>query len=192
MPRIHGAILDALGAHSGVPRRARARAALLRQQRGRLEAALGHIASRGELEAALGREPAAFLQQAAVQLHGPLSLDAILDDPEQCDWDALASPHAEDDVTARIEQEEEAAELWRAITALSQREQDILRMVYAEEQPISVIAGWLGISQGRVSQLRDRAVQRLRTLIERRGAALLETDDEPALRPRRTRDLQVA
>ena len=64
---------------------------------------------------------------------------------------------------ARLERTELRAHLARALTALPDRERQILALYYEEELTMAEIGEVIGVCESRVSQLRSLALSRLRT-----------------------------
>jgi RNA polymerase sigma factor FliA len=158
--RIRGAILDELRAQDWVPRTVRVRARELDKAREAVEAKLQRRATAAELAAELGVGPAevhAILDRIRV-----ISLEAL------DDWsrvrgvpaDALAE-HGSDPF-AIVENRENRELLRRALARLPERDQRILRLYYTENLTLARIGRELGVTESRVSQLRSRAVVRLR------------------------------
>jgi RNA polymerase sigma factor for flagellar operon FliA len=62
-----------------------------------------------------------------------------------------------------VERRMDRAELERAVALLPEREADIVTWHYFDELAFKTIAGRLGVSEPRVSQLHSRALVRLKT-----------------------------
>jgi RNA polymerase sigma factor for flagellar operon FliA len=71
----------------------------------------------------------------------------------------------------QVERRLDRAALEAAVALLPEREAKIVGWHYFEGIPFKAIAGRLGVSEPRVSQLHARAIGRLRTTMEQRGSA---------------------
>jgi len=76
-------------------------------------------------------------------------------------------------VAAELEQEFSARELalHGCIDVLTGRSRDLVRLHYAEQQPVAAMAGQLGVSVANVKVMLHRVREVLRTCVERRLAA---------------------
>lgn len=153
MQRIQGAILDHLRQEAGIPRTRRVRSQRLALARARVEGRLGRPARAREVaeEAGLATDEYHAWRRDAVRPPEPLT-------------PALA-------VRIGHEPVDGAADLgWLAdmVARLPVRERQVITLSYYEELSGGEIARLMGISESRVSQLRNRALSRLR------GAELLK------------------
>jgi RNA polymerase sigma factor for flagellar operon FliA len=71
--------------------------------------------------------------------------------------------HQGEDVEDRITLTQEVEYLRDALLGLPETERNVLSLYYFEELKLSDIAAILGVSESRVSQIRAKAVSRLRT-----------------------------
>jgi RNA polymerase sigma factor for flagellar operon FliA len=78
--------------------------------------------------------------------------------------DSIATPHEQ------VERRLDRAALERAVALLPEREANIVAWHYFDGVPFKVIAGRLGVSEPRVSQLHARAMGRLRLALAEMGA----------------------
>jgi len=164
--RVNGAMLDSLRDLDWAPRS-------LRRLRRELDAALARL--RHELK----REPVEKEVAAAMNLSVPeyertveslraldvatiRQLDAPGPDGESL-LDVAIDP--EEGFVAKLERKELRQHLAKAITALPERERQILALSYEEELTLAEIGEVLGVSESRVCQLRSLAVARLRTAL---------------------------
>lgn len=99
--------------------------------------------------------------------HGDLTWQGSLDDlTEKERRDALSVPATqEDDLDAAREGARETKRLHEALASLPARERLILLQHYGHERKLRAIGVELGISEPRVSQLKARAVERLRAAL---------------------------
>ena len=162
--RIRGAILDELRAQDWVPRIVRNRFRELAKARETVEAKLQRNATPAELAAELGVGPAevrAILNQIHLISLEALNEWATVRGIRITEADTLAE--IESDPVAILESRETGELLSRALARLSERDREILRFYYVESLTLAQIGRKLGVTESRVSQLRSRAVVRLRS-----------------------------
>ena len=150
--RIRGAMLDELRRMDRLPRRMRGRLGIVDKKRHELEQSLGRPPTREELAAATGEDPAALdrLDEASVK---PDSLEA-------------AQPvAAEGSLEQIVVDQQRAGELREALATLPERQQTVLSLRYVEELTLKEIATVLGVSEPRVCQIHNAAVQKLRLVL---------------------------
>ncbi|WP_084215700.1 FliA/WhiG family RNA polymerase sigma factor [Pseudonocardia spinosispora] len=161
--RIRGAILDELRAQDWVPRGVRNRVRELAKARETVEARLQRRATAAELAAELGVSPHEA-RGIVDQIH-LISIEAL------DEWAAMRGvtittaetlPQDNADPVAILEAREITDLLARCIARLPERDRRILRLYYAENMTLAEIGRRLGVTESRVSQLRSRAVERLR------------------------------
>jgi RNA polymerase sigma factor for flagellar operon FliA len=161
--RIRGAILDELRAQDWVPRVVRNRARELDKAREAVEARLQRRATAAELAAELGVGPA--------EVRGILNQIQVISMEALDEWAAMrggtisvAETLAQDDSdpVAILEAKETSDLLQRCLARLPERDRHVLRLYYAENLTLAEIGRRLGVTESRVSQLRSRAVTRLR------------------------------
>ncbi|HLG92593.1 MAG TPA: sigma-70 family RNA polymerase sigma factor, partial [Acidimicrobiales bacterium] len=164
--RIRGAIIDELRRQDWVPRRTREKAKALEAARERLEAALRRSPDRSDLARALGLAEVAFdallAEVAGTQV---VSLTPAAEGAGG-DWttivELICSEEGPDGtVLARALSEQ----VRRAMEQLSERERRILVLAYIENLTQAQIGEILGVSHSRVSQLKKRALAKLRHLL---------------------------
>jgi RNA polymerase sigma factor for flagellar operon FliA len=172
MPRIRGAILDEIRGLDWLPRSARERrrdalrvSESLRRTLGReptedeaAELMPGGLAAWRRARAEL-RDPAFVPIDGDVRSHG----DGESGGPRLAD--ALPDAGAVDMMTELVAAEERAA-LAEAFASLPERDRLILSLSFYERLPLREIAALLLVTESRVSQLRTRALQRLRERFE--------------------------
>jgi len=167
MPRINGSIYDELRMIDWVPRSMRDRAKAVARAGDRLAAELGRMPTTSELAAELGvgeddldrilKEVSSRALVSIDQHHssassegrGAATLADLLPDRGQLPGDAL-------------EVEETRKLLSGAINRLARRERFVLTLYYYEKQTLTQIAGLLGVTESRVSQIRSKGVDQLR------------------------------
>lgn len=174
VPRIRGAILDELRRQDHVPRSVRRKTRDIEAARHALAARLCRPPDDDELAGELGvSRDTLWKWQADVESAVRLPLDR----PARTSSDiAPASLHdllhtePSDGVDEQIGREEEIALLRKAILDLREQERTVLGLYYFEGLKIHEIAQLLGVTDSRVSQVRSKALSRLREMI---GAALV-------------------
>jgi RNA polymerase sigma factor for flagellar operon FliA len=160
-PRIRGAILDELRAQDWVPRSVRRRG----RQIAAAVAALEHRLARGPSPAEIARELGVALDEywrwrqdldrsTLVRLPQPAPGD---DAPAEM-AEAAAAPPDE----AKFEREDETAAVRAQIAELPPAERTVLALYYYEELTLRQIGEVLHLTESRISQIRSRALQRLR------------------------------
>lgn len=162
IPRIRGAVIDALRVLDWVPRSVRKHESELRDAYARAEAALCGAASDQDVADQLGigvsglHEKLALVGQASL-----LSLDEAL--AAGFDYEE-AFPHSEpaQDIPYMEAQRTEQAQLLAdAIDQLPERERTVIALYYAEGLTLKEIAQVLGVTESRVCQLHSKATLRL-------------------------------
>ena len=161
--RIRGAIMDELRAQDWVPRVVRGRIKELAKARESLEARLQRHATAAELAAELG--------VGAAEVRGIMNQIQLLSMEALDEWASLrgavvtvAETLAQDgsDPVAIMERRETSDLLAKGMARLPDRDRVILRLYYTGNLTLAQIGRRLGVTESRVSQLRSRAVLRLR------------------------------
>jgi RNA polymerase sigma factor for flagellar operon FliA len=174
VPRIRGAILDELRRQDHVPRSVRRKTRDIETARQALAARLCRAPDDEELAAELGVPLETLWKwqsdvQSAVRLpidrpartRGETNPGSILD---------LLPTEPSQAVDEQLGREEEIALLRKAILDLREQERTVLGLYYFEGLKIHDIARILGVTDSRVSQVRSKALSRLRELV---GSALV-------------------
>lgn len=164
--RIRGAILDELRAADWRPRSVRTRAREIEAATAALQHALGRPPRDDELATAMGVEPVVLLRwRGEAQSGGTVPLDAPATPaagPGAVLAERLADPgHQPPDV--RLEAEEQADAVRRAIASLPEQQRTVLALCYYEELSLRQIAEVLHVTESRISQIRTAAIRALRT-----------------------------
>ena len=152
--RIQGAILDGLRAADWVPRSVRRAARRIDQARSRLENELGRTPGDDDLQRELDLGGAGL---QALRTKAAAATMSLLDDPTA---DAIID--LTDGPAVRYERKELLAALARAIAGMGERDRSIVVWSYLEHRTLAEIGRRLGITEGRVCQLRARALVELR------------------------------
>lgn len=168
VPRIRGAILDELRRQDHVPRSVRRKTRQIAQARETLTRIFGRPATDVEVAEHLGIDLQVLWRwesdtESAVQI-------SLSDSPD----DADGSPGVPMDAIARdetgladeaISKEQEFAIVREALQGLKEQERTVLALYYFEELKLHEIARVLGLTESRVSQIRARALARLRETV---------------------------
>lgn len=169
MPRIRGAMLDELRARDWMPRSVRMRSRQLGAARASLQHQLGRQPSHEEVAAQLGIEMGDYWRwQEEIDGRVVLQLDAPGDDSD--DHAPRLSESIADVLAAEpgdaIDDQESLRQLREAFTRLSGRDRLVLTLYYYEELNLRQIGEVMHVSESRISQIRTRALKRLRELVE--------------------------
>lgn len=198
--RVRGAILDELRRQDRVPRSVRAKARTLHAVRDKLGNALGRTPSHREVALAAALPLDTLWQwQRDIDRAGQLPLDAPVgtDDGE---GRTLGERVEEQSVSPsmRLEREETRDLIRASLDELGETERRVVSLYFFEEKTLQEIAPHLGVSESRVSQIRTRALRRLRERLTSRGLGRREAFQRRELRrcahvverAARTRDAQ--
>ncbi|MGE0351711.1 MAG: sigma-70 family RNA polymerase sigma factor [Gemmatimonadales bacterium] len=162
VPRIRGAMLDELRARNWQPRGARARARRVAEARERLQQELGRVPTPAEMADALQVDLETYWQwNEDLQGGRFVSMDPVAT-PEQ---GSLAERLADEDGAGPadlLDQQETVAVLRRALDRLPEKERLVVSLSFYEQVNLKQIGELLHVSESRVSQIRTRALQRLR------------------------------
>ncbi|MDQ4130071.1 MAG: sigma-70 family RNA polymerase sigma factor, partial [Actinomycetota bacterium] len=150
--RVKGAMVDAIRAADWVPRKTRARERRINEVRDRLTSTLGRAPSPSELARELGDDVKGLDRPAANLL--------ALEQLEDAGATAPAADQA--DPADIVVQSELEGSLPQAMEQLGERERVVLELHYYRGMTLSQIAGVLGVTESRVSQLHLRALRSMR------------------------------
>ncbi len=176
VPRIRGAILDELRRQDRVPRSVRRRAREVLRARDVLAKVLGREATEAELSRCL-RIPADALRRRELDAEGAtlVPLDQPVGRPTRGAGCATLGETLRDDRAPgpddSLAHEQEVARLRAAIATLREQERTVLALHFFEELKLRDIAAVLGLSVGRISQIRTAALARLRVSLSALRAA---------------------
>ncbi|HVP14711.1 MAG TPA: FliA/WhiG family RNA polymerase sigma factor [Terriglobales bacterium] len=174
MPRIRGAMLDELRAQDWMPRAARSRQRQIAAARDELRQRLGRAPRDAEVAESMGVDLRTFWRwaeqsegrvvlaldaPAAAHEYGPASLAESIADVE--------SPAPGDELS----REETLDALHDAFAALPEKDRLVLSLYYYERLNLREIGEVLHVGESRVSQIRTRALRRLRRGLEEMGGA---------------------
>jgi RNA polymerase sigma factor for flagellar operon FliA len=168
LPRIRGSILDALRAAHPLPRSLQKMSSDIEKAVASLYTDLGRTPTKAEIAARLGLPLDELLAASQASSIRVMSLESIAEMTvngateklnEMADEDPGIDPHS---VTQR---EMLRHQLLGAIEELPDREREIIRLYYIESHSLKSIGSAMAISESRASQLRHRAIRRLRTAL---------------------------
>lgn len=168
VPRIRGAMLDELRRQDHVPRSVRRKTRDLTVARENLTRIFGRPATNAELAEHLGIDEPTLRRwqiesEGSMHLsldHGPGDEDG---DPHLAE-EALASDD-ESSAEALLNREQERALLARALKSLKEQERIVLTLYYFEDLKLHQIAQVLELTESRISQIRTKALERLRAML---------------------------
>lgn len=165
--RIRGAMLDEMRRRDVAPRSVRRKQRQVEDARAHLSVELDRTPSHPELAVELGVDAQTLWRwKWDVDRSRRVSLTDEASGEDRAvgfseDWAGEEST-----VEDRLTRDQETARLRRELETLSPREQLILRLYDLESNTLREIAGVLGVTESRVSQLRTRALARLRARME--------------------------
>ena len=165
VPRIRGAILDELRRQDHVPRSIRRKTREISQARETLTRIFARPASDKEVAEHLGLDLGTLWRwQAETENAVQISLDQSATDhegPTGVPSDAFSSD-AEGSIEEEINREQERDLLKQALKQLKDQERIVLTLYYFEELKLHEIADVLKLTESRVSQIRAKALGKLR------------------------------
>ncbi len=168
VPRIRGAILDELRRQDHVPRSVRRKTRQIAQARETLNRIFGRVATDDELAEHLGIDLATLWRwQADTESAVQISLSESPDDPAgpiNAAMDAIVRDDIEG-ADEEITRQQEFSIVSEAIQGLKEQERTVLALYYFEELKLHEIASVLGLTESRVSQIRAKALSRLRETV---------------------------
>lgn len=163
--RVRGAILDSLREIDWASRAARRRSREVQNAYTSIEEQLGRPATEEEVATRL-KMSLRDLHETLAEMQGLTFADLNQKDGET-GLDILESVRdSADSPLEQYQKEEQREHLSQAIDKLPERERQIIALYYLEELTLKEIGEVLGITEGRVSQLRSQAITRLRGNIQ--------------------------
>jgi RNA polymerase sigma factor for flagellar operon FliA len=169
MPRIRGAMLDELRRVDRVPRSVRRKTRQIDGVSMSLASVLGREPSHEELADGLGVDMETLWRwQAEREATQLVSLERASSPIERgrSAGECLAGSMG-DEMDEVLTFDAEATRLREAILGLPEQERTVLSLYYFEELKLNDIARILTVSESRVSQIRSKAIQRLRRSLAR-------------------------
>jgi len=165
-PRIRGAILDELRRQDHVPRSVRRKARELTQARETLQRIFGRPPERMEMAEHLGIDMGTlFKWEADVEGAVQVSLERRPEDGDNHFGSPgdLLPDESHGNVEEEINHQQEVSLLREAILRLREQERIVLSLYYFEELKLHEIASILSLTESRVSQIRSRAIGKLKS-----------------------------
>jgi len=164
-PRIRGAILDELRRQDHVPRSVRRKARELTHARETLQRIFGRPPERIEMAEHLGVDVDTLYKweadvESAVQV--PLDRRSGDGDSSTVTPADLLADESSVDVEERLNHEQEVVLLRDALLRLKEQERVVLSLYYFEELKLHEIASILNLTESRVSQIRSKALSKLK------------------------------
>ncbi len=170
MPRIRGAMLDELRGRDWMPRSVRMRSRQFFATRADLQQKLGRQPAAEEEAEALGLDMATYFRwQEEVDGRVLLQLDAGSDGDDGDRAPRLAESIADllaAEPGGELDHEQMLERLREGFLQMSSRDRMVLSLYYYEEMNLREIGQVLHVSESRISQIRTRALKRLRELVE--------------------------
>lgn len=168
LPRIRGAILDALRAAHPLPRSLQKFSSDLDHASAALNAELGRTPTKAELAEHMGLSHRDFLSTLRTSNIRVVSLDGLAETAVNGNTEKLWEMADEDpgiDPDSMAQETMVRRLLQQAVKLLPERERTIVHLYYMQSRSLKSIGRALGISESRASQLRHRAIRRLRTAL---------------------------
>ncbi len=165
-PRIRGAILDELRRQDHVPRSIRRKTREINNAREALSRQLSRPVTDRETAHQLGVDVETLWRwQADVEgaVHLPLDRSTTSQDDTGVTPVEQIVTEEENEIESRLNHEQEVDLLRGAIMKLKEQERVVLSLYYYEELKLHEIAEILELTESRVSQIRSKALSRLRT-----------------------------
>ena len=168
LPRIRGSILDALRAAHPLPRSLQKVGSDIEKAVSSLYTDLGRTPTKVELAERLGlplQELLTASRQTSIRV---LSLESLADLTVNGSAEKLTELADDDpgiDPDTVTQREILRRSLVEAISELPQREREIINLYYIESRSLKSIGQAMAISESRASQLRHRAIRRLRSAL---------------------------
>jgi RNA polymerase sigma factor for flagellar operon FliA len=165
MPRIRGAILDELRRRDHLTRGARRRVREEATARESLSQELGRSATSAEVASRLGisaLELSALQRDAQAQNPIPLDLPLTTSSGDRVTPAEVIADERQVPAESALERREQVRILKEEILRLSERHRLVLSLYYFEELKLHQIAGILGVTESRISQIRSKALKELR------------------------------
>jgi len=162
IPRVRGAILDELRRRDEVPRSVRRKHRELTRTREELSRTLGRPPKDRETAAHLGidLETLRHWETDTVAARA-VSLDTPASGDEE-DAPANVQPSEDPTIEDQLTREQEVALVREALRNLTYQERTVIALYYYEEMKLHEIADTLGLTESRISQIRSKALGKLR------------------------------
>ncbi len=164
-PRIRGAMLDELRRQDHVPRSVRRRSRELHRATEDLTRELGKSPDQNQLAGRMGIDlPTLFRWQSEGDNSRFIPLERTVEGSHN--GSRIPMEHliasSDSDIDDRLTMGQEVTRLRASLLALPEQERNVLTLYYFEELKLHEIAALLSVSESRVSQIRAKAIARLR------------------------------
>ena len=157
--RIRGMIIDLVRKNDWMPRDFRKQIRLMEEAR----VALGGDPTDEEIAASLGMDVKKYRKfQRMSVIMNVLSLDMLVDDEEEHQALKLSSKDTSSQPEKAFLREESRKLLAEAVKGLKEKEQMVISLYYVEELNMGQIAGIMGVSEPRISQIHSSAIKKLK------------------------------
>lgn len=165
--RIRGAMLDELRSADWLPRSARQNMRKIEAAVGQLQQQLQRAPTESEIARELGLSISEYHQMLTDGAGHQLIYYEDFSDPEGNEHFLERHGTADDeDPLAQLMESGFRAALIEALSALPEREQQLMAMLYQEEMNLAEIGAVLGVSASRVCQLHSQAIARVRSILK--------------------------
>lgn len=169
--RIKGAILDEIRKVDIIPRSVRDKITEFENKIRELHKKLGRMPDEEEIAEAMGltlEEYHRFLESVkGISFIDIETLKQHMPDLEEEDiFEFIAGPGTGEEVIERIYLKELQEKLEDALQYLSEKERLVLALYYYEDLNMKEIAQILGYTEGRISQIHNQAIMKLRSLLQ--------------------------
>ncbi len=157
--RIRGMIIDLVRKNDWMPRDFRKQVRMMEDAR----IALGNEATDAMIAEHIGMDVKKYrkLQRMSVIMN-VLSLDMLIDDEDEHQSLQLSSRDHNSQPEKAFLQEESRQLLAEAVSSLKEKEQLVISLYYVEELNMGQIAGIMGVSEPRISQIHSSAIRKLK------------------------------
>lgn len=162
-PRIRGAILDELRRQDHVPRSIRKKSREMSAAWETLVSERAEAPADRDLAERMGIEIETLWRwQREVEGAVYMSTDTYSDEERSSNPAELLAGMTGDEIEDDITREEEVSRLRTALLRLKEQERTVLTLYYFEELKLHEVARILGLTESRVSQIRSKAILKLR------------------------------
>jgi RNA polymerase sigma factor for flagellar operon FliA len=189
--RIQGEMLDALRAEDYASRSNRKWERRIRQAREQFVSRFGRHGEVQEIAEALGISLQEFYRgEQRADLAHVLHFSDLHPEDDKVFEDTAPPEHQAHDFAnpaVRVEQSETMRQLWAAVAELSDpRERDVMVRTFVEDQTLQEIGDLWGVTEARVCQIRNRAIQSLQARLGALAPTPASTPTVPIRRPRQS------
>lgn len=164
-PRIRGAMLDELRRQDHVPRSVRRRTREMHAASEELTRELGRTPDQSQLARRMGIDEMTLFRWQSEGDNGRfIPLERTVDSAptgSRIPFEQLMSA-GQDEIDDRLTMGQEVEALRGALMAIPEQERNVLTLYYFEELKLHEIADILGVSESRISQIRAKAITRLK------------------------------